>query len=196
MGELVTQTVYFERPGAENTERALTLGRARAKALGLQTLVIATTTGASAVRASEVFTGFRIVALTHSAGFIKPDMQDLTPDNRALLESAGVQLLTCQHALGGVGRAVRKKFGTYQVDEIIAHTLRIFGQGIKVVIEISLMAADAGLVSVSEPTLVAAGTKHGIDTVVIMQPANAQAFFDVQMMEIICRPSPGHPAFE
>ena len=52
----------------------------------------------------------------------------------AAIEAAGAKILTCQHAFGGVGRAVRKKWGTYQVDEIVAQTLRVFGEGLKVVI--------------------------------------------------------------
>ena len=43
-----------------------------------------------------------------------------------------------------MGRAVRKKLGTYELEEIIAYTLRVFGQGAKVAVEIALMAADAG----------------------------------------------------
>lgn len=37
--------------------------------------------------------------------------------------------MTAQHAFGGAGRAVRKKTGTYQIDEIIAYSLRTSGQG-------------------------------------------------------------------
>lgn len=195
MDELVLQTVYFAQPGKENTDRTLELGRARATALGLCKAIVATTSGATAVRAAELLPGFEIIAVTHSAGFRGPDTQDLTPENAARLAELGVKVLTCQHAFGGVGRAVRKLWGTYQLEEIIAQTLRLFGQGMKVAFEIALMAADAGLVSVQAPVLVISGSKHGADTAVILVPANAQAFFELQLLEIICMPSPQHPAF-
>lgn len=195
MKELSTQTTYFARPGPENTDRALELAHARAKSLGLCTAMVATTTGETAVRACRLMQGIQVIAVTHSTGFGQPNVQELTHENRSAIEAAGGRVLTCQHALGGVNRAVRKKLDTYQLDEIIAFTLRLFGQGIKVVAEISLMAADAGLVRTDVPVLAIAGSGRGADTVVVMLPSNAQTFFDLKILEIVCRPSPEHPGF-
>jgi len=193
--ELNTQTTYFARPGRGNTDRTLELAYARAKSLGLRTALVATNTGDTAVRASRLLQGIQVIAVTHSTGFSEPNVQELTSENRSLIEAAGGRVLTCQHALGGVNRAVRKKFDTYQLDEIIAFTLRLFSQGIKVVAEISLMAADAGLVRTDVPVLAIAGSGGGADTAAVMLPTNAQTFFDLKILEIICRPSPEHPAF-
>ena len=195
MKELNTQTTYFARPGRGNTDRTLELAYARAKSLGLRTALVATNTGDTAVRASRLLQGIQVIAVTHSTGFSEPNVQELTSENRSLIEAAGGRVLTCQHALGGVNRAVRKKFDTYQLDEIIAFTLRLFSQGIKVVAEISLMAADAGLVRTDVPVLAIAGSGGGADTAAVMLPTNAQTFFDLKILEIICRPSPEHPAF-
>jgi hypothetical protein len=63
----------------------------------------------------------------------------------------------------GVARGIRKKLGSYQVDEIIAYTLRLFGNGMKVAIELALMAADAGLVRTDEDIVFVAGTAKGVD---------------------------------
>ncbi len=194
--EFTTQTVYFTETGPENTDRALELAGARAEALGIERVVVATTRGMTAVRAAERLPGLELVAVTHSTGFKEPGVQELTGENRAALEEAGVHILTAQHAFGGVGRAVRKKLGTYEIEEIIAYTLRTFGQGMKVVAEIALMAADAGLVLPDEPIVAVAGTGRGADTVVILRPANAQAFFDLEFLEIVCMPSPHHSLAE
>ena len=94
----------------------------------------------------------------------------------------------CQHAFGGVGRAVRKKLGTYEVDEIMAFTLRTFGEGIKVAIEIALMAADAGMVSIQSPCISIGGTATGVDAALVLIPANAQNFFDLRVLEILAKP--------
>ncbi len=195
MTEVSAQTVYFAQSGPANTERTLALAHERAKALGIDTVLVATTGGATAVRAAEVFSGFTVVAVTHSTGFSEPYQQELTPENAAALTRAGVHILTTTHAFGGVGRAVRKKLGTYEVEEIIAFTLRIFGQGMKVVAEIALMAADAGLVPENKPVLAIGGTGQGADTAVVLYPTHAQTFFDLQFAEIICMPSPRHPTF-
>jgi hypothetical protein len=175
-----------------NTVRTLELAGARARALGIRKVLVATTSGATGVQAAEALAGLDVIAVSHSTGFGEPDTQELSAENRAAIEAAGVTILTCQHAFGGVGRAVRKKLGTYQLDEIIAYTLRTFGEGIKVAAEMALMAADAGLVRTDEPVLAIAGTGRGADTAAILQPTNAQTFFDLRFLEIICMPAPEH----
>jgi hypothetical protein len=87
-----------------------------------------------------------------------------------------------------VGRAVRKKLKTYQVDEIMAFTLRTFGEGIKVAIEIALMAADVGLVSTKVPCISIGGTAEGADAALVLIPANAQTFFDLRILEVLAKP--------
>jgi hypothetical protein len=97
-------------------------------------------------------------------------------------------VLTAAHAFGGFGRAVRSKLGTYQVDEIVAYTLRVFGQGTKVALEVALMAADAGAVAVGQPIISVGGTGEGADTAVVLVAANTHSFFDLKVREIICKP--------
>ena len=188
MDETTVSCSYFHHPGQENTERVLQLARARAEQLQIKSVVVATTTGQTGVRASEVFRGHNVVLVTHSAGFAEPNTQELTDENRQAMQANGAHILTCQHAFGGVGRAVRKKLQTYELDEIIAYTLRIFGQGTKVACEIALMAADAGLIRAGEPTIAIGGTGRGSDTALVLLPTNAQTFFDLRVMEVLCKP--------
>jgi hypothetical protein len=181
-------TIYFEKAGPGNTRQTLELALARAGELGIKNIIVATTSGATALAAARLFQGFNIVAVTHSTGFSAKDAQELLLQHKAELEKLGVKVLTCQHALGGVNRAVRFKLKTYQLDEIIAYTLRTLGQGFKVCCEMSLMAADAGLVSVKEEAIAIGGTSSGADTAVVLTPVNAQDFFDLKVHEIICKP--------
>ena len=195
MAETISQTVYFQKPGKTNTDRTLQLAKKRADDLGIKTILVSTTCGDTAVRAVRLFDGNEVIAVTHSTGFSGPDIQELDSENRRIIEYEGGKILTCQHAFGGVNRAVRRKLDTYQLDEIIAFTLRIFGQGMKVVAEMALMAADAGLVRTDQPLISIAGTGRGVDTAVVLFPTNAQSFFDLKIVETICRPSPSHPDF-
>jgi len=191
MSEITVRGVYFYNQGKENTERTLEIAKARAEELGIKTILVATTTGETGARAAEFFQGYNLVVVTHSTGLRGPNEQELGEENRAAIERAGVKILTCQHAFGGVGRAVRKKLGTYELEEIIAYALRIFGEGMKVVCEIALMAADAGLVRTDEEVIAIAGTGRGADTAVVLVPANAQTFFDMRIQEILCKPRLG-----
>jgi len=188
MSDITVRGVYFDSPGKENTERTFKIAKARADELGIKTILVATTTGETGARAAEFFQGYNLVVVTHSTGLREPNEQELIEENRAAIERAGAKILTCQHAFGGVGRAVRKKLGTYELEEIIAYTLRIFGEGVKVACEIALMAADAGLVRTDEEVVAIAGTGRGADTAVVLVPTNAQTFFDMRILEVICKP--------
>jgi hypothetical protein len=129
-----------------------------------------------------------LVLVTHQEGSKEPNTQELLPENRKAIEANGGKILTTTHAFSGIGAAVRKKMGTYQIDEIIANVLRLFGQGMKVVCEISIMASDGGLLTVGEPTIAVAGTHNGADTAVVLQPANTKRFFEMQVNEVLCKP--------
>lgn len=190
MSEISAPCVYFAQAGPRNTARTLELAAARARTRGIEKVLVATTSGATGIQAVQVIQGPEVIAVTHSSGFHEPDAQELTDANREALLAAGARILTAQHAFGGVGRAVRKKLGTYQVDEIMAYTLRTFSEGIKVTAEISMMAADAGLVRTGEPVIAVAGTGRGADTAAVIKPSNAQTFFDLRFLEIICMPAP------
>jgi hypothetical protein len=160
--------------------------------LGLRTALVATTTGETGLKAARALEGYNVVVVTHSAGFRQPNTQEVPAATLQAIRDAGASVLTCQHAFGGVGRAVRIKLGTYQLDEIIAYTLRLFGEGLKVAIEISLMAADAGLIHTGEEVMSIAGTGRGADTAVVLRATNAMRFFDLGIVEIVCMPG-GHP---
>ena len=189
--EISVRCIYFKKAGPENTRRVLEIASKRAEELGVSNIVVATTTGETGLMAVKLFPKKNLVLVTHSTGFVKPDYQELKPEFREKIEKFGFKLLTCQHAFGGVGRAVRKKLATYELEEIIAYTLRVFGEGTKVAVEIALMAADAGLILTSEPCISVGGTGRGADTAILLKPSNAQTFFDLRVMEILAKPRLG-----
>ncbi|NLT73686.1 MAG: hypothetical protein GXX94_05750 [Chloroflexi bacterium] len=181
---------YYDQAGPENTERTLALAGARASQLGIGFIVVASTTGETGLKAVNRLSapGREIVVVSHSTGFAAPNEQELTKENRAAIEAAGGVVLTAQHALGGLNRAIRRKLGTYQIDEIVAYVLRSFGQGIKVACEITAMAADAGLVPAGEEVIAIGGTGRGADTAALLLSANVQDFFDLRVLEVLCKP--------
>jgi len=181
------KTTYFENPGRENTEEVLRIVRQRAKELGIKTIVVASTVGDTAVKATEV-SGFKIIAVSHLAGFRAPNSQEFTEENRKIVESRGGIVFTTTHLFSGLSAAMRKKFNTYIIGDIVANTLRIFGEGMKVVCEIAVMAADGGLVRTDEDIIAIGGTGRGADTAVVLRPVNSNDFFDLKVKEILCKP--------
>lgn len=186
---LETPVRFFRKAGPRNTREVLDAIARRAGELSITRVLIPTCSGETALNALDVLPpGFNIIAVTHVTGFKEPDHQELPPAVRKDLESKGVTVFTGQHAFGGVGRAVRNKMATYQVDEIMANTLRVFGHGTKVAVELALMAADAGLVRTDSDIISAGGSAKGIDTALVLRPANSFHFFDLKVREVICKP--------
>ena len=182
------KTVYFDKPGKENSDEVLRIAKRRAEELNIKTIIVASTVGDTAVKAVEALKGMRVIVVTHSPGFKEPNTQEFTEESRKIVESKGGIILTTTHAFSGIDRAMRKKFNMYLLGDIIANTLRIFGQGMKVVCEISLMAADSGLVRTDEDVIAIGGTERGADTAVVMNPVNSMDFFDLRLKEILCKP--------
>jgi hypothetical protein len=180
--------VYFDRPGQENTEEVFRIARNRAKELNIKTMVVASTRGETAVKAMDAFPGFKVICVTHNTGFRGPDTQEFTEENRKIVESKGGIILTTTHAFMGVSRAVRNKTSTTALGDLISDILRLLGEGMKVVCEMAVMAADGGLVRTDEEIIVIAGTGKGADTAVVLNPVNSQNFFDLKVKEILCKP--------
>ena len=184
------QCRYFRKPGPANAKGVMEAVSRRAGERKIKKVLVATSTGKTALDALEVLgKEVKIIAVSHVTGFLKPNHQEMSEESRHELESKGITVLTCQHAFGGVGRGIRNKLSTFQVDEIMAFTLRTFGQGTKVAIELSLMAADAGLVRTDEDVISIGGTGKGADSALLLQPANSANFFDLKVKEVICKPA-------
>jgi uncharacterized protein len=183
-----TTITYFEKPGKENTEAVLEIVKRRALELGIKTIVVASYQGYTAERAVRYLDGLRIIVI---AGFLEPTDRNLTETfaqgDETLIKSKAT-VLVATHLFSGVSRAVRKKFDSSSPGEIIAQSLRMLGTGVKVGIECSIMAADAGLVNTDEDIIAVAGTRSGADTAIIVRPVNSQDLFDIKVKEILCKP--------
>jgi hypothetical protein len=158
---------------------------------GIRHVVVATSSGETGVRFLDALAGreVKLVCVSHHAGFGEGDELDLLPEHAAVLRAAGVPLFVGTHALSGIGRSISTQFGGTTPVELIAHTLRLFGQGMKVCVEIAVMAADAGLIPTDCDVICVGGTGHGADTAVVLRPAHMNRFFDLRVREVLCKPS-------
>lgn len=182
-------TLYFETDGPGNTEATLAAGATRAGELGVNQVVVATTTGKTALAAAEALgEGCAVVGVTLQRGlwgkYAGPDEAIV-----AEAEGRGVRFLTCPHSLmGAVDSALRDKFGGLPPQHLIAHVYYTFGQGMKVAVECMLMAADAGMLAMDQEVITIAGTEYGADTAIVVSPVFTSTFFDLKVREIIAMP--------
>lgn len=181
---------YFDREGEVNTEETLRIAKERAKELGIKQVVVASTYGETGRRAIEIFKDMEVnlVIVTISMGFTKEGWV-MSDEVRKELESKGAKVLTCIHGLGDdVSSAFTSKFGGHNPNEIVAEVLRRFSQGMKVAVEIAIMAADAGLIDVTQEAIAIAGTDRGADTAIVVKPAYARDFLSFKIKEILAKP--------
>ena len=184
-----TRTVYFEQRGQENTEKTLQLAKERADALGVKDIIVASYTGSTGAQASKIFgRDYNLIVVAGVTGFREPNQVAMVEENRSIIESSGGKIIFTGHAFGMIGRAVNKKFGAIQVDEVIANVLRLLSQGVKVGCEITCMAADAGLIKSGEEVIAIGGSARGADTAIVVRASNTHTFFDTRILEIICKP--------
>ncbi len=180
--------IRFEKPGAANTEKTLDIAIHEAKERGIGYLVVASTfgdTGGLCARRLQG-TGLKLVVVAHNTGFKAAGIQEFNPEKKREIESLGGTVLIGTMVLRSLGTAIRGKFGGSQQD-LVAHTLRMLGQGTKVCAEIAAMAADAGLIPI-EDIIAVAGTGRGADTAVIIHPQQSNMFFDMKIREFLAKP--------
>lgn len=184
-------TTYFEKPGRENTMGVAEAVKERAQELGIKHVVVASSTGETTLKFANALAGMnlKLICVGEHSGFTGGDEQMMPEETRRELEGMGVPVLICSHALSGVGRSITNKLGGITGVEIIAHTLRRFGtEGLKVAVEVSIMAADAGLVPTNREIIAVGGTHGGADTAIVLKAAHMNNFFDIEIREIVAKP--------
>ncbi len=182
--------MVFSSPGIKNTGEALRLAVETAKREGIDAIVVASHSGATAERLLELgLAGIRVICVTAAPDYgTKRDPIMLTPEKRQQLEGAGVMFVRASHVLSGAERGLSSKFGGAYPVEIIAHTLRMLSPGLKVALEICVMALDAGKLESKQRVVAVGGTQVGADTVAVIRPAPAARILESRIEEIICKP--------
>ena len=177
------QTIYFEEVGKENTAKTLMLVQARLQESSIQKIVLASTTGDTAKKALDMFPAptTRLVVVPHQFDF-SSKANRFPPELVTTLRSAGHDV--------HFGTMLFHTENLYQsqIPVLMADLLRCFSQGVKVCVEIVLMATDAGLLTPGEKVIAMAGTGLGADTALVMQAASSQHLKHLRILEMICKP--------
>lgn len=183
--------MYFDGKGPNFTSETAKLAVERAKELGIDEFVVASNMGPSAWAVIEALggSGKGVTAVTHSAGWKEPFKPEMADSERQKLIDAGAAVVTTAHAFSGVARSLNNKLQGPFTGQIIADTLRLFGQGMKVAVECALMAADAGTLKGGR-IIAIGGSGRGCDTAIVMSPGHTNSMFDqVKIHEVICKPA-------
>ncbi len=181
-----------ETDRTELTSKVARLSAEKALELGIRHIVVASNSGRTAIEvlkaAREAFAGKevpKVVCVTHMVGFSADGVDEMEPSARAELSREGVMVLTTTHLFGGVERSLSGQHkGIYPLS-MIANALKLFGQGAKVAVEVSVMALDSGLIPHGEDVIGIGGSGRGADTALIIRPAHSTRFFDTRVKGVI-----------
>jgi hypothetical protein len=182
-GEMMEEKiVYFEKPGKENTTDVIRLIKERTQARGIKKVVLASTRGDTAKVAAESFkdTGLQLVIIPWQYGF--SDTQPFPQELVAEIQRKGHRV-----HFGTMLFHTEDLYGA-KTPQVMANLLRIFGQGIKVCVEIILMACDGGCIEIGEEVIAAAGSGAGMDTAVVATASPSTQMRGLRIHEIICKP--------
>lgn len=182
---------YFDNEGTDYTDELIEVVKDKLDVCEhINKILIASASGKSALKLYDALEGrdIEIINVTHHMGFSGENESDISEEMIEKLEKVGIKTLFGLHAFSGAARGVTNKYGGYSPLDVVADTFRMFSHGIKVGAEISIMAADAGLIPVGEEIIAIGGRGHGVDSAVILTPVNAKNLFDLKIHEILAMP--------
>lgn len=187
-----------DKEGIQNTDATLEIVKRAAEERGIDQVVVATTTGQTALDCAERMPDVRtVVGVTmhaidktievnrHGRKVLAKD-----PEIMARAREAGVRFYTGVHPFrGAVTNALQDQFSGYAVHDVIAQLLmRVFSTGTKVALECALMAADGGLVDTSRDAIAIGGYRGGADTALVVKPAFSYRLFELTVRDILAFP--------
>ena len=180
--------MYFDKAGEHNTQDALRIAVEEAEKRGIKHIVVASTRGDTGLKAAKLLEGkgIALVVVTHNTGFSEEGKQEFDGATKAQIEKLGGTVYTGTMVLRNLGTAIRSA-QSYSQQDLVANTLRMLGQGMKVCVEIVAMAADAGLIP-CEDCIAVAGTGRGADTVAVIRANSSNNFFQIKVREILAKP--------
>jgi hypothetical protein len=181
---------YFDETGPVNTEKTLEIALARAGEMGIDKIVVASSTGDTALKLREMAgDAIQIIAVTYNAGSRFQAAVEQFNQNQSALITKNIQIVRGLHAFSGTEKGFSDKYKTTMLPlNVVADTLRMFSQGVKVCVEIAIMAAEHGFVTPDETIVTVGGSGHGADTAVIMNPVFAADLFKAKIKALLCMP--------
>lgn len=186
---MIRQVEFFERPGAGNTSRCIEIVTGLVDE-GFSQVVVATTKGETGLLFARALQGkdVNLVAVTHNVGFGNPGQDNCPQEARRDMEALGVKVFTGTILTRSIEKSLMSKHQGIYPAYIVAETLRLFGQGMKVTVEIVMEACDAGLIPEGTDVVAAAGTGKGADTVAVIRAHPSNRFLDVRVRQILAKP--------
>lgn len=172
---LVEYNAYYGSGTKEEvTRETLSLAFSTAIREKIRNVLISSTTGFSAdIALMEVPDEVTLIIVTHSHGYVNNGESEFPEALKNKVNETRHKLLTATHAFKGLEGYLQKKYGGISLSQSFADGLRLLSPGLKVLIEISIMACDSGLLTVGDFIVSCGGSHRGLDTSAIIKPTTS-----------------------
>jgi len=193
MGGVSRPIFYFNQAGVENTDEIVKIVYKRLKEGDIQSVVVASSSGDTGLKfAKKMARETNLVIVSSHPGYSAPGVWSFDLDSLKELESMGCKVVKQSHILSGLERSISSKFSGISHTEVLAEALRsLFGVGMKVAIECTIMAADSGAINIDK-TIAVGGTSsergQGADCAIVVWPSHFNNFFDFRVLEVLAKP--------
>ena len=167
------EITYFTEIGIVNTDETLRIAKEKTLKTGMETIIVASTQGHTVKRALELFEGLGTKFIV-VGGSRKDFPSDLYEE---LIE--------------GGHRVIFNEDYSFSYPDIAWRILRGFSEGMKVCVEMTLIATDRGYLPVGEEVIAVAGTGRvdfpeggGADTAIVIEGVQSEEFFETTLSEL------------
>jgi hypothetical protein len=197
MADRTRSIVYFEKPGKQNTAKVIELVAHRLREGDLDTVIVASTTGYTALELSaSLGDAVRIVSVTETPlvqewGFSYPLLE---PEAKVELERRGVIVAEKIPYLFHSSILDYSPWKAPTPEIILRETLYSFGQGLKVAVEVVFIAVASGFIEPFGDVIAIGGTSRGADTAIVMKATYPNHAFSedagkrMRIKELLCKP--------
>lgn len=158
--------IYFEVAGKENVDKSLELVKRMAEEHGTKNVIVASITGFTARKAFEVFKDMDVTLTV-----VGTERNRFSTDLQRKLEEEGHHVCFSREV-------------SYLYPDLVKLAFRRFSEGVKVAVEVGMIAAQKRFVSTEEDVICVGKW----DTALIIKPATSDNFSELKVRELICMP--------
>lgn len=191
------QVLYFEPGEGYRTTTRAVIARVSEYLIDqrIKHLVAASSrgyTGAQLVALREAHPKLNLVAVKMATGMDAIHKVRVEERYRKVMQANGIAFIGGTHAItGGLDRAIGDYLGGWTANNIVAETLYLFSQGMKVCVEVIAMAVDHGLVPKGARVIGMAGTGRGADTAIVATASGSTRLFEMDIHKVLTMPLKG-----
>lgn len=198
MAKLTKREVYyFEEPGKQNTECVLEAVSKRVDNGGISKVIVASTSGETALKFARALQGKAEVFCVTEAPF-RREWNEAWPcldaENEEALRKLGATVINNVPYVFHDSVLEGARWNAAAPERLVKETLYCFGQGLKVAVEVVLIAVSCGFVPPFEDVIAVGGSSRGADTAIALRGTYPACIFDkdprkrLEIREIIAMP--------